>query len=207
MSKSFDDILNACIRRIESGEGIESVLQSYTEHADELRPHLEILTSLSVVEKREATPQGALRGRQQLLSAIVSGGRKREETSVINSLATKGGLSMKFVAMFVGGAALALGITFLTGSLDFSGDSGSGSAQAEHLPECVAALDLNGDDELTVEDVMGFKAAIESDVYDSTYDYNNDGVVDIFDVLGLMQGMVTCLGEQQPPEPTPPPLP
>ena len=205
MKKSFDDILNECIRRIESGEDIESVLQSYAEHADELRPHLEILTSLSVVEQREATPQGALRGRQQLLSAIVSGGRKREETGVVNSLATKGGLSMKFVAMFVGGAVLALGITFLTGNLDFGGGSGSGPAQAEHLPACLAALDFTGDDEFTVEDVLAFKDAIDSD--DPAFDFNGDTVTDIFDVLDVVGAVVLCFQENQPPAPTPPPIP
>lgn len=199
MRKSFDDILNECIRRIESGEGIESVLQNYAEHADELRHHLEILTSLSVVEKKEATPQSALRGRQQLLSAIVSGGRKREETGVINSLATKGGLGMKFVAMFVAGGALALVITLLTGNLEFGGGSGSGSAQAEHLPACLAALDFNGDDELTVEDVLLFRDAIESQ--DLAFDFNDDGVVDVFDVVGVVQEVVTCFEQQQPPLP------
>ena len=200
MKKPFDDILNECIRRIESGEEIESVLQSYAEHADELRPHLEILTSLSVVEKREATPQGALRGRQQLLSAIVSGGRKRGETGVIIGLATKGGLSVKFVAMFVAGGALALGITFLTGNLDFGGGSGSGSAQAEHLPACLAALDFNVDDALTVEDVLLFKGAIESQ--DPAFDYNGDTVVDIHDVVAVVQGVVSCFEQQQPPAPS-----
>jgi len=202
MRKSFDDILNECIRRIESGEDIESVLQSHAEHGDELRPHLEVLTSLSAVEKREATPQGALRGRQQLLSAIVSGGRKREETGVINSLATKGGLSMRFVAMFVGGAVLALGITFLTGNLEFGGDS---STEAQAIPECVLGLDFNGDQELTVEDVEEFQNAIENQ--DPGFDVNGDTVVDIFDVVAVVQEVVTCFQENQPPVPTPTPIP
>lgn len=204
MTKRFDEILNECIRQLEtSGGDIEATLSRYPEHADELRPHLEILASLSVVEKREATPQGAMRGRQQLLSAVVSGGRKRGETGVINSLATKGGLSMRFLAVFVTGAALALGITLLTGNLDFGSDSGS--AQATHLPACVATLDFSGDDALTVDDVLLFKNAIATQ--NLAFDFNTDTVVDIHDVVAVIQQVVICFQQQQPPTPTPPPLP
>ena len=110
---------------------------------------------------------------------------------------------MRFVAMFVGGAALALGVTFLSGNLDFGGGSGSGTAQAEHLPACMTALDFNGDDALTVEDVLLFKGAIDSQNLD--FDFNDDGVVDVFDVLGVIQTVAACFQDQQPP--TPPPLP
>ena len=196
MRKSFDDILNECIRQLEtSGGDIEAALSRYPEQADELRPYLEVWASLSAAEKAQATPLGAMRGRQQLLTAIARAEQTGQGVSLINNLVSKGGLSMRFLAMFVAGAAVAVGITFLTGNLEFGGGS---SAEAQPLPECVEALDLNGDGELTVEDVLGFKAAIESDEYDSAYDYNNDGVVDIHDVLGLVQGMVSCFQENQP---------
>ena len=106
---------------------------------------------------------------------------------------------MKFVAMFVTGAALTLAITFLTGNLEFGSGSGSGSAQAEHLPACLAALDFNADDALTVEDVLLFKDAI--DTQNLAFDFNGDGVVDILDVVGVVQEVVTCFQQQQPPIP------
>jgi hypothetical protein len=101
--------------------------------------------------------------------------------------------------MFLAGAALALGITFLTGNLELGSGSGSGSAQAEHLPACLADLDFNGDDELTVEDVLLFKNAIETQ--DPAFDYNGDGVVDIHDAVTVIQEVITCFQQQQPPIP------
>lgn len=193
MKKSFDDILNECIRQLEtSGGDIEAVLSRYPEQADELRPHLEVWTSLSAVEKAQATPQGTMRSRQQLLTAIASAEQKERGISLINNLATKGGLSMRFVTMFVAGAVLALGITFLTGNLEFGGDS---TAQADVLA-CVNELDLTGDGVLDVADVEAFRDAI--DTQDLDFDFDGDGDVDIFDVSGLALGVADCLRALQP---------
>lgn len=200
MRKPFDDILNECIRQAEaSGGDIEAALSRYPEQADELRPYLEVWTSLSEVEKAQAAPLGAMRGRQQLLTAIARAEQTEQGVSPINNLVSKGGLSMRFAAMFVAGVVLALGITFLTGNLEFGGGS---STEAEPLPECVLALDFNGDGQLGVEDVMAFRDAIESQ--DPAFDSNNDGVVDIHDVVSVVQELVSCFQEQQP---EPPPLP
>jgi len=201
MRKSFDDILNECIRQLEtSGGDIEAALSRYPEQADELRPYLEVWTSLSAVEKAQATSLGAMRGRQQLLTAIARAEQTGQGVSLINNLVSKGGLSMRFAAMFVAGVVLALGITFLTGNLEFGGGS---STEAEPLPGCVLFLDLNGDTELTVDDVMGFKTAIENQ--DEAFDYNGDTVVDIHDVVSVVQELVSCFQEQQPPQPPAPP--
>jgi hypothetical protein len=197
MRKPFDDILHECIRQLEiSGGDIEAALSRYPEQADELRPYLEVWASLSAAEKAQATPLGAMRGRQQLLTAIARAEQTEQGVSPINNLVSKGGLSMRFAAMFVAGVVLALGITFLTGNLEFGGGS-STEAQAPH--ECLEALDLNGDGELTVEDVLAFKGAIESQ--DEAFDYNGDTVVDIHDVVSVIQEVVTCFQEQQPPAP------
>ncbi len=199
MSKSFDHILIECIRELEaSGGDIEAVLSRYPEHADKLRSHLEVWASLSAAEKIQATPQGASRGRQQLLTAIARAEQRERSASFTNNLARKGGLGMRYLAVFVTGAALALAITLLTGNLEFGGGS---STEAQELPECLAALDLNEDGELTVEDVMMFRDAIESQ--DLAYDYNEDGVVDVHDAVSVIQQVVACFQEQQPPVPVP----
>jgi hypothetical protein len=202
MRKSFDEILNECIRELEaSGADIEAVLSRYPEHADELRSHLEVRASLSAVEKAQATSLGAGRGRQQLLTAIARAEQTGQGVSLINNLVSKGGLSMRFLAMFVAGAAVAVGITFLTGNLELGG--GGSSAEAEVPHECLEALDLNGDGELTVEDVMDFRGAIGStDPEDlEQFDFNEDDVIDIYDVVFVVQELVTCFQEQQPPGP------
>ena len=97
MTKRFDEILNECIRQLEtSGGDIEATLSRYPEHADELRPHLEVWASLSAVEKAQATPQGAMRGRQQLQTAMARAEHRERGVSLMNNLASsKGGLSMR----------------------------------------------------------------------------------------------------------------
>jgi len=206
MRQRFDDILNECIRRLEApGGDIEAVLSRYPEHADELRPYLEVWTSLSVVEQAQASSAGAIRGRQQLLAAIARAEQPERGVSLTNSLPTKGGLSMGFVSMrlvaaFVAGVALALGTTFLTGNL---GSSGGSSAEAGTFAECIAALDFNGDGDLTVEDVRQFADAI--DVQAPAFDVDQDGDVDINDVVAAVGGFVACFQNLQPPVPTVPP--
>ena len=189
MRKSFDDILNECIRQLEtSGGDIEAALSRYPEHANDLRPYLEVWVSLSAVEKTEATPQSVMRGRQQLLTAIASAEQKERGISLINNLATKGGLSMRFLAMLVAGAALALGITFLTGNLEFGGGS---TAQADPFSVCLPKLDLNGDGMTDLDDILDMKAAIEND--DPAFDFDLSGTTDIFDLIKKLNEFVACL--------------
>lgn len=194
MSKSFDEILNECIRHLEtSGGDIDAALSRYPERAEELRAHLEVWTSLSAVDKTEASPQGAAWIRQRLLTAVAQR-REAESQDAINSLMAKGGRTMKFVLMFVAGAAAALGITFLAGSLDLGGGS---TAQADPVAECLEGLDLNGDGTVDVGDVEAFRTAI--DEQDLAFDYNGDGVVDVFDVSALALAISECLFNINPP--------
>lgn len=198
MTKRFDEILSECIRRLEAGAEVEAVLSKQPEHADELRPHLEVWASLSAVEKAQATDRGRIRGRQRMLSELAGSNR---DVGFVRGLASRGGLSMKFLAVFVTGAALAIGVTFLTGNLDFGGDGSSSSAEAQVLPDCLTTLDLNADGQLTVEDVLLFKGAIESQ--DLAFDFNADTVVDIHDAVTLVQQVVECFGNIQVPPPQP----
>lgn len=193
MRESFDEILSECIRRLERGGELEAVLSEYPEQADELRPHLEVWASLSSVDEAQATQQGEMRGRRQLLNALAKAGQE-ESSSLISNLAAKGGSSMRYVAMLAVGAALALGITFLTGNLEFG--SGSSTAEADPISECLPLLDLNEDGVTDLDDVLFAKEKLES------------GEWDIFDVVQRLQAFVDCIEAQVIfPTPTPPPVP
>lgn len=154
MKKSFDDILNECIRQMEtSGGEIEAVLSRYPEQADELRPHLEVWSSLSAVEKAKATTQGALQGRQQLLNALATVEHKEGGTETMKNLSTTGGFALRLVGVVAVVAAIALGITFLTGNVNV--DFGSqAEAQAPH--PCLDSVlgDLDGTPGFTVDDIL-----------------------------------------------------
>jgi hypothetical protein len=191
MRYRFDEALSECIRRLESGDGIEAVLSGYPEHADQLRPHLQVWASLSKAGRGVASPEAFARGRRQLLSALAGAGLESQAPS--GSLATKGGLAMRYAVALVGGAALALGIMFVAGALDFSGGGSTAEANIPH--ECLQDLDFNGDGVLTVEDVLLFKGAIESQ--DPAFDFNGDTVVDIHDGVSLIQDVIDCFRNVQ----------
>jgi hypothetical protein len=154
MRKSFDDILDECIRRLEApGGDIEAVLSRYPEQADELRPYLEVWASLSAAEKAQATPQGALQGRQQLLNVLATVEHKEGGTEIMKNLSTTGGLALRLVGALAVVAGIAIGITFLTGNLDV--DFGSqAEADAPHacLDEVLGGLD--GEPGFTVDDIL-----------------------------------------------------
>lgn len=190
MEKRLDEILQECIARLEAGqEDIESLVRRYPEHAEELRAHLQVWSRLSAVERAAPTPQGAMRGRQRLLSAIAASGRK-EAAGLIRNLSSEGGSAMRLVAAFVAGGAIALAIAFFTGSLDFD-KGGSGTVRANPVADCLAQLDLNGDGVLDVQDVEVFRQAIENQ--DLAFDFNGDGTVDVFDVSALALDISECL--------------
>ena len=195
MRVPFDEILSECLRRLERGEDLEAVLGDYADQADQLRPHLEVWATLSRTERAAASPEGFAAGRSRLASALAGAGRERPAPT---TLVAKGGLTMRYALAVVAGAAFALGVTFLAGGLDF-GDGGTSTAQAEIPHECLEDLDLNGDGSLTVEDVLLFKDAIENQ--DGAFDFNGDTVVDIHDGVLLIQGVVDCFQNLQPPSP------
>lgn len=203
MGKRFDDALNECIRQLEtSGQDLENVLSRYPEHAAKLRSYLEVWEALASVEKARVSSAGAMRGRQQLLTAIAGAEQPNRGTRSINDLISKGGLSMtstgiRFAGMFVAGAVLALAITLLTGSLEFGTGS---SVQAQISAECQDSLDLNNDGNFDVEDVADFGDAIDNQTTDG-FDRDNDGDVDINDVLEVVNEVVGCFQDSQPPAP------
>ncbi|MBI2912992.1 MAG: hypothetical protein HYY03_03635 [Chloroflexi bacterium] len=197
MEKPFDEILAESIAELEAGRDVNSVLRQYPEHAEALRPFLQIWASLSAAEKAEPSPQGAALGRQRLLSQMSSPAAEKGRRSVMDKLSSS--LSLKMAIPFVAGAAVALFAVFLSGNLD----SGSGStAQAGPFEDCILQLDFNGNGQLDVGDVAAFRDAIANN--DPAFDFNGDGTTDIFDALGAIKGVVDCLQQIQPPIPTPP---
>jgi hypothetical protein len=191
MTKSFDEILDKCLRELDaSGGDIEVVLSRYPEHADELRPHLEVWASLSATERALATAEGARRGRQQLLTAMARAEQRGRGPSFTNNLARKGGLGMRYAATFVVGVVLALGITFLTGNLEFGGGS---QAEADAPHACLDQVlgDLDGEPGFTVDDILYLKAQAEA------------GEFDIDDLMVLIGDLRACFQGQLPEPPVP----
>ncbi len=200
MREPIDDILKDCIRRLEaSGGDVEAVLRSHPERADELRPYLELWASLSAVEPAEASPQALMRGRQQLLSAVREAQQAKGGAKVMDNLTSAKGFSLRILAPFVAGAAVALGIAFLTGSLDF--DSGGSTAEAGPVQDCLLQLDFNHDGLLSVADIEAFRTAIDNQ--DPAFDLNGDTIVDVFDAVTAVKGVIQCLQQIQPPPPLP----
>lgn len=195
----FDEVLQECVRRLDAGEDIESVLASYPHSEADLRPHLLVWAALSSKEKSEATAGGATRGRQQLMAALRAPGPADGGLRAMLRLGSTG----RYLAFFAAGAAAALAITFLAGSLD-SGSS-THTAQATTIQQCVLLLDFNHDGTLGVDDVAAFKDAIKTQ--NLAFDFNHDGVVDIFDVVYTVQQIESCIQSIIPTPPVPTPTP
>lgn len=196
--RPFDEILRECILRMEAGQDLESALANYPDRARELRPHLQVLGALSSAQKQEASPQGIVRGRYQLMGALSAPGKGGSRIML-----TLGGSTGRSFALFFTGAVAALAITFLAGGLGLG--SGPQKAEADPIADCILKLDFNGDGYLDVQDVAAFKAAIQNQNLD--FDFNGDGTVDVFDVAAVALGMADCLQQTQPPAPTAPPIP
>lgn len=90
------------------------------------------------------------------------------------------------------------------------------------LPPCFQALDFFGDHNLDAFDIMTFKDAFGSTnhdgpdpgtlpddpYYDAAHDLDGDGDIDLDDIAGLIQQLMDCLAQIQPPDGGPlPPLP
>jgi hypothetical protein len=195
--RPFDDILQECILRMEAGQDLESALANYPDRSRELRPHLQVLVALSSAQKQDASPQGTVRGRYQLMGALSAPGPMKGGARTMLNLRGSTGRSL---ALFSAGAVAALTMMFLAGGLGFG--SGSQKAEAGPIATCILTLDFNHDGVLNVQDVAAFKAAIKSQ--DLAFDFNGDGTVDVFDVSAAVQNMVACIQQiQPPPAPTP----
>jgi hypothetical protein len=191
--KSFDDILQECIRHLEAGGDIEAALSRYPERADELRPYLQVWKSLSAAEKREATPQGALRGRQKLMAALTSGQPLDGGARLMQDLSKSGGFALRLVGAVAVVAAIALGITFLTGNLqvNFGGET---EAQTLPVAQCLDDVlgGLDGTPGFTIDDLLAFRDAFQNQDTDPKFDRDGDGDVDVDDLMTYVTELRDC---------------
>jgi len=79
MSRDFDEILDECIDRINSGQGIEECLASYPEHAQELEPALRAVFDIRAAYSFTPRPAVKAAARQRFYAALDSLERKRQE--------------------------------------------------------------------------------------------------------------------------------
>lgn len=83
MSRDFDQILDECIDRINSGEGIEECLASYPEHAQELEPALRAIFDIRAAYSFTPRPAAKATARQRFYAALDSLERKRQEPRAV----------------------------------------------------------------------------------------------------------------------------
>lgn len=77
MSTDFATVLDDCLDRLKAGDTISACLESYPDHASELKPLLETVEFVNALRFTEAArPQALARGRQRLLTEAA---RLREE--------------------------------------------------------------------------------------------------------------------------------
>ena len=79
MNRDFDEILDECVDRINSGEGIEECLASYPEHAQELEPTLRAMFEIRAAYSFTPRPGAKAAAKQRFYAALDSLERKRQE--------------------------------------------------------------------------------------------------------------------------------
>ncbi len=79
MSRDFDQILDECVDRINSGEGLEDCLASYPEWAEELEPALRAIFDLRAAYSFTPRPGAKAAAKQRFYAALDSLERKRQE--------------------------------------------------------------------------------------------------------------------------------
>ena len=105
MDSKLRKILTECIRDIETGaRDVEGCLQRYPDRAAELRPHLELWSSLNAAAKAQPNFGSQQRGKQQLLGALSDMERGTDKGKMIPAVA-KVAVVMVAAALLVGGAA------------------------------------------------------------------------------------------------------
>ena len=105
MDSKLRKILTDCIRDIETGaRDVEGCLQRHPDRAAELRPHLEMWSSLNASAKAQPKLGGQQRGKHQLLGALSDMERGPDIRKMIPALA-RVAVVMAAAALLVGGAA------------------------------------------------------------------------------------------------------
>ena len=72
----LDSILDDCLDRLRRGEGLESCLATYPDHAEELQSLLIVATDMTLFEVPRTSQQAAEAGRQRMFAAIEAGQSK-----------------------------------------------------------------------------------------------------------------------------------
>jgi hypothetical protein len=70
MNRELDLILDDCLAQLQSGQSLESCLARDPEHADELRPLLELATAVRALPEPRARPSAVRAGRWRMLDAV-----------------------------------------------------------------------------------------------------------------------------------------
>ena len=70
MNKRFDEILDECVNRINSGERLEDCLARFPEHAAELEPFLRTVVDIKAPLKFTPSSQAKSVAKQRFYSAI-----------------------------------------------------------------------------------------------------------------------------------------
>ena len=196
MSKQFDKALEECIRELETGAHLETVLARHPEQAGELRPHLQVWASLSAAEAGRASPAGRALGMARLAAAVSGSERSQGGIRSMDKLANSGGFALKLLGSAAVVAGLALGVTFLTGNLHV--EFGSGGAEASHTHPCLDEVLGNladpQDGHFDVDDLIAARDAIDNQNTDPRYDRDGDNDVDIDDIMIYIGELKTCLG-------------
>lgn len=192
MTTPFDKTLQDCIQEIElAGADIDSVVAKYPGQADELRRHLEVWAALSASAPAE-TPQSVHDLGLARLSAAINT-TERGGDRLMNDLSRSGGFALKLTGAFAMVAGIILGITYLTGDWDVEFGS---NAQADHTNACLDSVLGNladpQDSHFTFDDLIAFKGAFLDQNTDPRYDTDEDGDVDIDDVMVYIQALKSC---------------
>ena len=80
MNKDFNQILDECIDRMNSGQSLEDCLKLYPEFAHELEPHLRAASELELQSTFVPSQSAKARGRERLSRAMVELEEKRKES-------------------------------------------------------------------------------------------------------------------------------
>ncbi len=80
MNGEFVEALNDCVERITKGESVQACLNRYPEHADALRPLLDVsVSTIRAAESVQPDPSARQRNFQRFSQAVSEAGRRKRE--------------------------------------------------------------------------------------------------------------------------------